>query len=256
VSRARRGARALATDYDGTLATSGHVADHTVAALGRLRASGHRVVLVTGRRLPHLLSAFPAVEICDRVVAENGALLYRPADGVEHRLSEPPPPALVEELARRRVRPLDRGQVVLATSELHAAAVAGAIADLGLGHQVTMNKGAAMVLPPGVDKASGLTVALEELHLSPGDAVGIGDAENDHAFLAACGTSVAVANALPALKQRVDLVTSGEAGTGVVELVDRLLAGDLPRPRWPRPGEVGARSGRSRRSPAGPGPPG
>jgi hydroxymethylpyrimidine pyrophosphatase-like HAD family hydrolase len=83
------------------------------------------------------------------------------------------------------------------------------------------------VLPAGVDKASGLAAALDELGLSSTDAVGVGDAENDQAFLATCGTSVAVANALPALKEQVDLVTRGEAGPGVVEVVDRLLADDL-----------------------------
>jgi hydroxymethylpyrimidine pyrophosphatase-like HAD family hydrolase len=220
--------RVLATDYDGTLAVSGHVDDHTLEALARLRAAGHGVVLVTGRRLAHLLAAFPAVDACDRVVAENGAVLYRPDDRVERRLAEPPPPLLVEELERRGVDPLDRGQVIVATSERGAAEVAAAIRELGLGHQTILNKGAVMVLPPGVDKASGLAAALDELGVQLTDTVGVGDAENDHAFLDACGTSVAVANALPELKGTVDLVTRGEAGAGVVELVDRLLAGDVP----------------------------
>lgn len=219
--------RALAADYDGTLAVDGRVDDCTLGALVRLRAAGHRVVLVTGRRLPHVLSAFPAVDVCDRVVAENGALLYRPDRRKERQLAPAPPASLVAELARRGVEPLGRGRVILATNEPHGAAVAATIRDLGLDHQVILNKGAVMVLPQGVDKASGLVAALDELALSPGDAVGVGDAENDWAFLATCGRSVAVANALPALKQQVDLVTPGEAGQGVVELVERLLAGDL-----------------------------
>ncbi|MBW3626398.1 MAG: Cof-type HAD-IIB family hydrolase [Actinobacteria bacterium] len=220
--------RALAADYDGTLAVDGRVDDRTLGALARLRAAGHRLVLVTGRRLPHVLSDFPAVDVCDRVVAENGALLYRPDLGEERQLAPAPPAALVAELERRGVEPLGRGRVILATHEPHGAAVAATIRDLGLDHQVILNKGAVMVLPQGVDKASGLVAALDELALSPGDAAGVGDAENDWAFLATCGRSVAVANALPALKEQVDLVTRGEAGQGVVELVERLLAGDLP----------------------------
>jgi len=55
-----------------------------------------------------------------------------------------------------------------------------------------------MVLPSGVNKASGLQVALNELRLSPHNSVGVGDAENDHVFLSTCECSVAVANALPA----------------------------------------------------------
>lgn len=220
--------RGLAVDYDGTLAVDGGVDDHTVRALARLRASGGHVVLVTGRQLPHLLSDFGAVDVCDRVVAENGAVLYRPEACQERRLAEPPPLALVEELERRRVEPLARGRVILATQEPHGTVVAAAIYELGLHHQVIRNKGAVMVLPPDVDKATGLAAALDELGVELTDTVGVGDAENDHAFLGACGTSVAVANALPELKGTVDLVTRGEAGAGVVELVDRLLAGDVP----------------------------
>ena len=40
----------------------------------------------------------------------------------------------------------------------------------------------------------------------------MGDAENDHAFLESCECSVAVANAIPALKEKADLVTQGERG--------------------------------------------
>jgi hydroxymethylpyrimidine pyrophosphatase-like HAD family hydrolase len=55
----------------------------------------------------------------------------------------------------------------------------------------------------------------------------VGDAENDHAFLKLCECSIAVANALPALKERADFVTSGSHGAGVEELIDKLLADDL-----------------------------
>jgi len=50
-----------------------------------------------------------------------------------------------------------------------------------------------MVLPAGINKASGLPAALARLRLSPLNVVGIGDAENDTAFLQACGCAVAVA---------------------------------------------------------------
>jgi hypothetical protein len=101
------------------------------------------------------------------------------------------------------------------------------IRELGLELQVIFNKNAVMVLPSGVNKATGLKAALKELHLSPHNAVGVGDAENDHVFLKACECSVAVANALPALKERADLVTAGSHGAGVEELIAKLLADDL-----------------------------
>ena len=78
-----------------------------------------------------------------------------------------------------------------------------------------------------MNKATGLSAALEELNLSPHNVVGVGDAENDHAFLSLCEFSAAVANALPMLKERADFVTDGARGAGVVELIDRVLDDDL-----------------------------
>jgi hydroxymethylpyrimidine pyrophosphatase-like HAD family hydrolase len=81
-----------------------------------------------------------------------------------------------------------------------------------------------MVLPAGVDKASGMEAALGELALSSRDAVGVGDAENDLAFLSRCGCAVGVSNALAHVKERADLVTDGARGAGVAELIGRLLS--------------------------------
>jgi hydroxymethylpyrimidine pyrophosphatase-like HAD family hydrolase len=91
-----------------------------------------------------------------------------------------------------------------------------------------------MVLPGGVNKATGLKAALEKLRIAPHQVVGVGDAENDQPFLAICGYSAAVANAVPTLRERVHWVTRGVRGAGVVELIDRIIAGDLPNP--PRDG--------------------
>ena len=84
-----------------------------------------------------------------------------------------------------------------------------------------------MVLPSGVNKATGLAALLKEAGVSADEVVGVGDAENDHAFLECCGMGVAVANALPMLKERADFVTKGARGDGVAELIDIILADDL-----------------------------
>jgi hypothetical protein len=217
----------IATDYDGTLAHDGYVDDSTVEALVRVRESGRHLLLVTGRDMPDLKSTFGHVDLFDYVVAENGALLYRPTTKEEKILAAPPPPAFLTELERRGVRPVSVGRVIVATREPHHAAVLDAIRHLGLELQVIFNKGAVMVLPSGVNKATGLDAALKELGVSAHNTVGIGDAENDHAFLARCECAVAVANALPAVKERADWVTPGDHGAGVVDLAERLIADDL-----------------------------
>ncbi len=219
---------ALATDYDGTLAAQGVVADATWAAIERLKGSGRKVVLVTGRELDELVEVCPRLGLFDRAVLENGALLYRPEDGHLRALGRRPPAAFIAALQARGVAPISVGRVIVATWEPHREAVEAAIRESGLDLRVIPNKRALMVLPTGMDKASGLVEALGELGLDPGDAVAVGDAENDEALLEACGFAVAVANAQDGLKGRADLVTRGERGEGVVELIGRILDGSLP----------------------------
>jgi hydroxymethylpyrimidine pyrophosphatase-like HAD family hydrolase len=217
----------LACDYDGTIAHHGRVDDETIAALGRLRDTGRRLILVTGRELHDLLAVFPRVELFDRVVAENGAVVYCPATRQEKLLAEPPPEPFVRTLRERGVSPIAVGRVIVATWKPHETTVLEVIRDLGLELHVTFNKGAVMVLPAGVSKATGLAEALRELGLSAHNVVGVGDAENDHAFLHLCECRIAVANAVPMLKDGADLVTRRDEGAGVCELIDRLLAVDL-----------------------------
>src|SRR5215470_14621143 len=197
----------LSCDYDETLARRGRVGEGAMAALSRLTASGRKLILVTGRSLDDLLSVFPDVRLFTRLVVENGAISYDPSTRAAKRLGERPPPEFVTLLQSRGVAPLYVGEVIVATREPHEATVLSAIRELGLGHQVIFNKGAVMVLPSGVDKGTGLCSALDELGLSPHNVVGIGDAENDHAFLQRCEVAAAVSNGLPLVKQRADLVT-------------------------------------------------
>ena len=219
--------QALATDYDGTLATDGAVFAPTIEALEALRRSGRRLVMVTGRELDDLKSVFAHLDLFDLVVAENGALLYRPKTREEVLLAEPPPLLFRQRLEGMNVRPLSVGRVIVATVEPHETEVLAAIRELGLELQIIFNKGAVMVLPSGVNKATGLKAALKELGLSPHNVVGVGDAENDFAFLEVCGCSAAVANALPMLKQAADITTDGARGEGVAELAHRIVKSDL-----------------------------
>jgi HAD superfamily hydrolase (TIGR01484 family) len=217
----------LASDYDGTLATHGKLHEETRAALERVRASGRKVVMVTGRQVDDLLSTCPDLSPFEVVVAENGAVLYWPASKEQRVLAEPPPAAFVDRLRAQGVNDIALGAVIVATWHPHETVALEAIRELGLELQVIFNKGAVMILPSGVNKATGLTQALAVLGFSAHEAVGVGDAENDHAFLNLCECAVAVENALPTLKDRADLVTRGARGAGVEELIERLLANDL-----------------------------
>jgi len=216
----------LACDYDGTLATAGAMAPETTAALRRVRESGRRLLLLTGRRLDDLLATCPEIDCFDLVVAENGAVLFEPAAKKADALADPPPPVFLDALARLGV-PFSTGRVIVSTVVPYEVAILAAIKRLGLELQIVFNRDAVMVLPAGVSKETGLRAALERLGVSPHNTVGIGDAENDHAFLGCAGFSTAVANAVPALAEAVQLVTAASDGAGVRELIDRLLQTDL-----------------------------
>ncbi len=147
---------ALACDYDGTLAKDGRVAAATLKALERLRESGRRLILVTGRELENLMSVFGEIGLFDIAVLENGALIYRPGDRSTKLLAEAPPEAFVELLRQRDVAPLSTGRAIVATWEPHETTVLEAIHEMGLEMQVIFNKGAVMALPSGVNKGTGL----------------------------------------------------------------------------------------------------
>ena len=217
---------ALATDYDGTLARHGKVPPEAVAALDRFSASGRKLILVTGRELDELLGIFPEIDRFDRVVAENGALLYCPATGERVPLGDSPPEAFVRTLRKRGV-PVSVGASIVATVEPHETVVLQTIRDLGLELQVIFNKGAVMVLPASVNKATGLEAALHALQLSARNVAAIGDAENDHALLHMAEYGVAVSNAIPTLRDSADRASERDHADAVIELIDDILAHDL-----------------------------
>lgn len=216
--------RAIATDYDGTLATDGRVTESTLTALKRYQQAGGLLLLVTGRELTDLQRAFPALDMFDGVIVENGAVFYQPATQRLQRLADPPPASFIAALKEQQVSPINAGQVIVSTWQPHGVTVQNIIQSMDLAFQVIMNKKAVMVLPSGITKATGLQVALTELGLMAEQVAGIGDAENDLDLLRSCGLGVAVENALPSVKDVANRITSQPRGAGVAELIDLILS--------------------------------
>ena len=218
---------ALAVDYDDTLASAGQVTAAARAALERLRASGRRAILVTGRMLEDVLGRCQCAELFDHVVAENGCIVHEPRTNRLTQLGSPPPPAFIDALRSRGVAPLQIGRVIVASRASQAAAIVETIRELGLELQVVFNLDSVIVLPAGINKASGVKLALRKLGMSRHEAAAMGNAANDHSLLALAECPVAVANAIGSIKAIAALVTCAEAGNGVAELVDELIANDL-----------------------------
>ena len=215
--------RAVAIDYDGTLA-DGQVKPETLAVLAEARARQIRVILVTGRIMSELQAVFPgALDHVDAVVAENGAVLATRA-GVR-LLAAPVGRAVSAGLDARGVAHRS-GQVLVACAASSEPTASEVIRELGLDCRLVRNRGELMILPAGVTKGSGLIEALDDMGLSRHNAIGVGDADNDHSLLDACEVGVAVANAVDAIRSHADVVLSLPDGQGVAELLrGPLLAG-------------------------------
>lgn len=217
--------RAIASDFDGTIGGDDGVAATTVAALARFKASSRKLILVTGRPLGELHDVFEHMTLFDVVVAENGGLLYHPGNDTMRLLAPPPSESFVARLRERGVDELAVGRTIVATHTGHHSVIRETIDEMAPQLEIILNTDALMVLPKGVDKASGLDAALAELSLPPASVAAIGDAENDIIFLRHCGYAVAVANAIPSVKAMADRVTVGVRGAGVEEFIASVLDG-------------------------------
>ena len=223
--------RALACDYDGTLAEHDTIAASTLQALERARAARVRLVLVTGRTLFELTRVCERLDVFDAVVAENGAVLYFPADSAIREEGPAPPARLLAALDRRGV-PFQVGRVIVATTHDHREAVLAALAEADTPLDLVANRAALMLVPAGISKGTGVTSALFALAIASDDVLAIGDAENDIALFDACGWSACPEDALPEAKARVDWILPGADGDAVRHAIDeRILGGSLPPPR-------------------------
>jgi hypothetical protein len=213
---------AIATDGDGTLMREGSLARTTVAALKRWRRSGRKVILVTGET-PKELCDFRHLELFDVLIAENGALLLRCDRSEERKLAKPPPARLVRALQGAGIKSLKRGRLIFQAEMHDLDKIASIIKKQRTKWTLVRNRDELMIVPPGVTKATGLAAALKEMKISARQVVGVGDAENDTAMLAACGLGVAVRNAVPELKAKSEWITRGGYGKGITELIDWLI---------------------------------
>ena len=219
----------LATDYDGTLAHDALVPDGALESLKRVRQSGRKLILVTGRELPHLESVFPHLGLFDRVGAENGALLHNPATKETRLLAPSPSPTLMDRLRVANLPGLSVGQVTIAlwrppgdgrprSDSRSRTRNPDHLQQRGC-HAVSRpasNRRRADRWSPSSSFASPATTS--SLWVTP---------KTIMPFLRCSECAVAVANAIPSLKRKADLVTQAARGDGVTELVEHLIRTDL-----------------------------
>ena len=214
--------RVLACDFDGTGATDGHFAPELAGALAEARRNGLITLLVTGRVHEEVESLCGDLSVFDAVVAENGGVVCFPRQGRTIQLDEPPPADLLSALRARGV-PFHAGAVVVGTSGRHANDLFELVRQQGFDGQIVFNRDAAMLLPSGLNKATGVRRALEEIGRSPHNLVAFGDAENDLALFALSEVGVAACGAVPAINHKAEDRLSQPNGAGVARYIHELL---------------------------------
>src|SRR3972149_3658856 len=98
----------VATDFDGTISEGDRLAPEAGRALHRLREAGYFTALVSGRSFDFLRDLQQREQAFDRIVAENGAVVYNPQTD-ELRLPFGEVPADLLDMLDRGGGPLGRG---------------------------------------------------------------------------------------------------------------------------------------------------
>ena len=123
--------KALACDFDGTLASDDRIGPVALDALAKARQAGLRVILVTGRTFFELTRVCERLDLFDAVVAENGAVLYFPQNAMIRDQGPEPPTRLLSELDQRGIY-YQVGRVIVGTARADEAGVREALEAAGV----------------------------------------------------------------------------------------------------------------------------
>lgn len=211
----------FAIDCDRTLTGPDLVpAREALDAVARLRAAGIRCILVTGRTQEHLALYPEVVQAFDSFVLEGGAS-WGPWDS-----QWTPGNANTVHDAALRVQAqgiaIERGRASFSCDRKDLVRASTLASDCSL--QVNLDR--VDVLPPGIDKGVGLDGALSRMGFRGAMIIAIGDGENDVPLFHRANVGLAVANAVPALKEEADEVLAGEGPKGLVEAAARIMHGE------------------------------
>ncbi len=214
--------KVVALDLDGTIAMHDQVEQETWTVLRAVKEAGYAIVLVTGRHLAAIDALGSFEDLCEAIVAEDGAAILFPSTQSVLLPFGQLAPEVWSKLKALDI-PLEKGTAIVSTWTPHDQAVMQVLSDTGFAASIEFNKGAVMVMPPGATKGTGLLVALEEMGYSPHNVIAFGDAENDRSLFQQVELAVAVENATPGIKALADVHLAHSNGKGVRTFLRSLL---------------------------------
>ena len=253
----------IALDIDDTLIPYlGEVTERVSDAIAAAQAAGITVTLATGRTLSTTAPVARAAGIEGWVVCSNGAVLatVEPETIIDTKTFDPEPVVqqLLEHVPDAEFAVEDVHGMFHATHMFRAGTLglsirqvpmehllqvpsvrlvvrSASLAEVGFGeviertgvHTTVYGIGDVAwmdVSRPGVTKASMLAELCTRLDLNPARTLVIGDGPNDIEMLRWAGTGIAMGHAEPWVREAADAVTAAEAGVGVAEVIEAMLA--------------------------------
>jgi phosphoglycolate phosphatase (TIGR01487 family) len=215
--------KAVVIDIDGTLTDMQRRLDLKAAAA--IRELTVPVILASGNVLGFVKCAAKLIGTSDIMIAENGGVVSMGFDGPVHVSGDNARCKEILEILRKHfdLEELDgaerRSEVALRRN-FDIDAARQVLVDGNIGGIELVDTGFAVhIKTVDVNKGTALVMIAEMMGLDAGDFVAIGDSANDIEMIRTAGLGVAVGNAHPALKEVADLVTTGQYGAGVVEVL-------------------------------------
>ena len=210
----------LIFDYDGTLTYESHeVPEVAKDALRRMKELNLATLgIISGRDLPFLQRVDKSLSnVFSFLIAENGAISYF-SDLKKKEVLGKDWSEKAKRIFENSGIPMHFAEVMFATGIENAPKVSEFLSKSRLEAKLVPNRDSLMVLPPDVDKGTGVAATIQ--HFGTTRRLFLtcfGDGENDLALFAPADLGVAVANAVDALKKIADVVTGNPGGYGVAE---------------------------------------
>jgi phosphoglycolate phosphatase (TIGR01487 family) len=222
--------KAIAVDVDGTLTEpTRRISLDAISALRQAEDdAGVRVMIASGNVLPIARALSLFIGTSGPIIAENGGIVQY--DNKTQYLTDKELPMQAFEMLQEQLGvkgiPTNHWRDTEIALDPHTTdidRVKAVLKEAGYDLHVGTTGFAVHINNPGINKFTGLEVACELIEITPRNVMAIGDYENDIEMISNCGLGVAVANALPQVKEAAKFVATKPNGQGIVEVVEKFI---------------------------------
>ena len=219
--------RAIITDLDRTITDKPgkpyfDAADYDTKLFTEMKKAGIPLFLATGRTLSYVKKLSNKFKVWQCIIAENGAVIYFPKTKKTITTN-----TVYQAKVKKIVRDLNLpgviiGKIIISIPEEHEKIVMKNIEKYLGNVQIIRNVDEIMILPKGVDKGTGVRLALKYFDIDIEKTIVVGDGENDVEMFSNPGFKVALQNAHPSLKALANTITKYSSTRGIREILEKI----------------------------------